>query len=263
MLEVKELVKDFGSFRALDRVSLRVEEGMIHALIGPNGAGKTTLLNMISGIYDTTGGEIVYKGVHLDGLRPHRRTALGIGRTFQNIRLFNSMTVLENVMVGHHCRTRAGILANLLRSPFRELAEERDTRSKAMEMLKLTGLEESTHLWAGHLPYAAQRRLELARVLAIEPDLLLLDEPAAGMNPKETWELSNLITMMREMGKTILLIEHNMNLVMDISDRVTVLNFGRKISEGNPDQVRKDPKVVEAYLGKPEEVSGLPAADAR
>ena len=217
ILEIREVGKIFGGFSALHNVSISVEEGKIHAIIGPNGAGKTTLFNLISGMYDITRGEILYQGRRLNDMKPHLRTELGIGRTFQIIRLFHTMTVLENVMVGQHCRTGSGLLKTLFHLSLKEMDEEKQIRKNALRWLEFVGLAHKTHQMAVNLPHAEQRLVEIARALSIDPDLLLLDEPAAGMNPKETMDLNALIAKINRMGKTILLIEHNMDLVMGIS----------------------------------------------
>lgn len=249
LLQIKDLSKSFDGFYALDKVDLDVQEHSIHAVIGPNGAGKTTLFNIVSGAIEENAGDIYFKGIDLKGLSPDRRTKLGLGRTFQNIRLFPALTVLETVLLGRYCRTHAGLLAALFSTPFRELAEEKESRQFAEELLALVGLIEKARLPALSLAYGEQRRLEIARALATEPDLLMLDEPAAGMNPVETRELNRLIARINERPLTILLIEHNMGLVMGIAGTITVLNFGKKIAEGHPDEVRRNRDVIEAYLG--------------
>jgi branched-chain amino acid transport system ATP-binding protein len=226
-----------------------VEEGEIVGLIGPNGAGKTTLFNCVTGILIPTAGEILYRGRSLSRLRPDQVTAMGVARTFQNNRLFGQMTVLENVMVGAHCRMHAGVLGAIVRSGT-VLKEEAGVGAKALDLLRFVGLDEKAELWARQLAYGDQRRLEIARALASEPMLLLLDEPAAGMNPYETNDMMELIRQIRTRGITILLIEHHMKVVMGISDRLMVLDHGCKIAEGRPDAVRVDPSVIAAYLGR-------------
>ncbi len=255
LLEIRALTMDFGGLRAVDQVSLEVFPGEIVALIGPNGAGKTTLFNCVTGVYRPTDGEIRMRSPgqasrRIDGLAPHRVTALGLARTFQNIRLFAGMTALENVMIGRHCRTSTGLLGAVLHLPTSR-RQERDTIEKSYACLDRVGLTHYADELAGNLPYGAQRRLEIARALATSPQLLLLDEPAAGMNPQETAELDDLIVRFRnEDGLAILLIEHDMKLVMNISDRIVVLEYGKRIACGTPDEIREDPRVIEAYLGE-------------
>jgi branched-chain amino acid transport system ATP-binding protein len=254
LLDVRGLTMDFGGIRAVDEVSLEVFPGEIVALIGPNGAGKTTLFNCVTGVYRPTAGEIRTNlpgkvGKRLDGLPPHRVTTMGLARTFQNIRLFAGMTTLENVMIGCHCRTTTGLLGAIVRSPAARRQEE-ETIAQSHALLQRVGLAPLADEVAGNLPYGAQRRLEIARALATAPFLLLLDEPAAGMNPQETRELDELIMRIRaEDGVAILLIEHDMKLVMNISDRIYVLEHGKRIACGTPGEIRDNPQVIEAYLG--------------
>jgi branched-chain amino acid transport system ATP-binding protein len=255
LLEAKQLSMNFGGIKALDRVNFNVLPGEITALIGPNGAGKTTFFNCITGIYAPMEGEIFITppgGTRhkINGLRIHKVTERGVARTFQNIRLFPDMTVLENVMIGRHCRTHAGILGAILRDNSTR-DEENAIAARSYEILEKIGISEHVNLLARNLPYGIQRRLEIARAIATDPFLLLLDEPAAGMNPQETKELEALIMSIRGEGKiSILLIEHDMRLVMSLSDCVHVMDYGEMIARGTPQEIRENPAVIKAYLGE-------------
>jgi branched-chain amino acid transport system ATP-binding protein len=248
LLEVRDVRRTFGGVVALDRVTFAVEAGQTKAVIGPNGAGKTTLFNVVSGILKPSSGSVRFADRTITGFRPHAIAALGLSRTFQNLNLFSHMTVLENVMVGHHVRTRCGLFSAALRLPGQR-AEERRIRRLAQEKLEFVGLPEFADLPVSALSFGQRRMVELARALATQPMLILLDEPASGLNTRETADLALLIRCIRDSGVTVLLVEHDMSLVMEISDSILVLHFGTPIAEGAPAVIRNDPRVVEVYLG--------------
>ena len=255
LLDVRGLTMDFGGLRAVDQASLEIHAGEIVALIGPNGAGKTTFFNCVTGIYAPTAGDILINPPgkptrRINGMKPNRITEQGMARTFQNIRLFPAMTVLENVMIGRHCRTATSILDAILSSP-KSRREERESIERSYQLLKRVGLADQANEFSRNLSYGAQRRLEIARAMATDPFLLLLDEPAAGMNPQETHELDELIVRIRNEDQiAILLIEHDMKLVMNISDRIYVMEYGKEIAQGTPREIKENPRVIEAYLGE-------------
>ena len=248
LLEIRELSRFFGGLKAVNDVSFTVRAGAIKSVIGPNGAGKTTLFNLISGMLACDSGIVVQNGQDITGLQPHRIAELGISRTFQTTKLFSRMTVLENVMVGRHARTKAGFLSGVLNLPW-TWKEEREIRERSMELLDALGLADAAGELASNLPFGRQRLLEIARALATEPSLLMLDEPAAGLNIYETREMADLVLKIRGWGVTVLLVEHDMSLVMDISDQIVVLNYGRKVAEGEPSDIQRDPEVIRIYLG--------------
>lgn len=252
VLKINHISKNFGGISALTDVSFSINEGEIYGLIGPNGAGKTTMFNLITNIFSPSSGEIIFKEDNITGIKPHKITEKGICRTYQNIRLFSQMSALENVMVGGHCRSESGVMRSVFRTKYQR-SEEKTLKENAEELLELVGLIKYKDVLAENLAYGQQRRLEIARALASDPSLLLLDEPAAGMNENETDSLFDLIKQVQARGITVLIIEHDMPLVMKLCDRITVLNFGKKLAEGTPFEIQNNEAVIEAYLGKEEE----------
>jgi len=248
MLEVSGITQIFGGVTALDSVSFSMSKGDITGVIGPNGAGKTTLFNIITGIYRQSAGTVLLEGKDVTGLPPEKLARLAMVRTFQNIELFGGMTVLENVMVGMHTRSSAGLLACALKMPW-SISEERRISVGALKWLEFAGIADLADHTAGSLPFGKGRLLEIARALAVEPRIILMDEPAAGLNSQETFALAQLIKRIRDLGITVVLVEHDMELVMDICDRIVVLNLGRKLAEGTPREIQESPEVIAAYLG--------------
>jgi len=253
-LKVSALTKTFGGFNAVEDVSFDIAKGKVHSIIGPNGAGKTTMLNMLTGVYEPSRGTVELEGHDITGLAPHALAGRGMARTFQNLQIFFNMTAIENVMVGRHLHECAGWFAAMLRLPGLS-AGERESRREAAELMHFVGLGDYLHAEADAMPYGALKRLEIARALAGKPKILLLDEPAAGLNATETRDIDALITKLAQSGITVVLVEHDMHLVMGVSDHIVVLDYGRKLCEGSAQVVRNDPRVIEAYLGSEESVS--------